>query len=206
MKWWCVFLLVFLMPIAVQAQEDGEPSVEIGIEGLQEDWPAKGEGWEYPVFTILGVEAKESLHDISIHIEFSTPGHQGDHRHPDKAGRCEIFLIKTNDHAMPQMFPTRNGDDFDLWVPYFDEGSGFAVVLWWEVTGDAIWTASMMVRSEEDAITGSWENEIVRYQNNRVYTKKHPKWLGTEEYPMKTILLGAVCDQLNVSGIQPQAF
>jgi hypothetical protein len=47
-----------------------------------------------------------------------------------------------------------------------------------------------------------WENTVVRFENSKLHSKTIPKWLGTENYPIQTVPLGAVCDQLNIARLQ----
>lgn len=193
------------MPVSSQAEEFEEftePAMSIYIEGLAPDWPKKGAGWEYPKFTFFVVEAKENLKDVSIHIEFSLPGRSGDSFKHLKAGRCEVFFLNT-DQTTVQVFSSRIGDNLDLWTPNFAAGTEIGVVVGWEDKTKSIWTASLDIQSTEGRQSHRWENWVVQNANSPRRPTTIPKWLGTEDYPMQTIPLGAVCDRLTITEMKP---
>ena len=74
------------------------------------------------------------------------------------------------------------------------------VVVGWKASNKTfIWTASLDIQSSAGMKSDRWENTVVRFENSKLRSKTIPKWLGTEDYPMHTVPLGAVCDQLNIA-------
>jgi hypothetical protein len=165
MKWWGVLLaVVVFVPVSVQAKDDRELNVDIDIEGQATDWPTKGEGWEYPYFSILGVEPQENLQDVSLHIEFSTVTSERQPRKLDSfhAGRCEVFLVSP-EAITPQIFPQQQGEDLTLWMPYLDKNTAVAVVIGWndDPQKRIFWSASLRIQSPEGLKSRLWK--IVSY-------------------------------------------
>ncbi len=122
MKFLVVLLAVVLfVPGAAYAQDEKALNVEIDIIGQITEWPTKGDGWTFPHSSMLGVETHDNLEDVSVHIEFSTVTSKHHPRNLDafQAGRCEVFLV-TEEAGTPQIFPKRDGQDLDLWMPYFE--------------------------------------------------------------------------------------
>ena len=198
MKWWWVLIMVLLVPVGSPAKEFMDPAVTINIEGAATDWPQKGVEWEDQKFTFFVVEPKEPLHDVSIHMEFSVPGRSGHHLEPLHAARCGVLFVNS-DQTTVQVFSTRNGDDLDLWIPHFAVGTEIGVVVGWNDTTKDVWTASLTIQSTEGRQSHRWENWVVQTENSPRRPTTLPKWLGTEDYPLQTVPLGAVCNRLHIA-------
>ena len=208
MKWWMVLLAVVVFaPVSGQAQDDRELNVDIVIEGQVTEWPTKGEDWKYPYSSMLGIEPHENLEDVSVHIEFSTVTSK---RRPlnlesFEAGRCDVVLL--SDKAItPQVFPKRHGQDLDLWMPYFDKGTGVIVLIGWKDPKEKLfWSASVTIQIPEGLKSQRWEDRYLKDENNPRRLKRSDNWVGTENYPIQRVPLGSVCDQVNISTMQPRS-
>ena len=109
------------------------------------------------------------------------------------------FLV-TDEAITPQIFPKRQGQDLDFWMPYFDKDTGVVVVIGWKNPHKKrFWSASLRIQSPEGLKSRRWEDRYLQSENNPRRPDKFPKWVGTEEYPMQTVPLDTVCDQVNIS-------
>ncbi len=211
MKWVWVLIVVLLVPVSVQAKDVRELNVEIGIDGQVTNgrftrWPMKGEEWPYPYSSRLGIKAQENLEDVSLHIEFSTVTSE---RHPlnldaFQAGRCDVLLL-TDEATTPQIFPNRQGQDLDLWMPYLGKGTGVIVVIGWKDPRKKLfWAASLTIQSSNGMKSQRWEDRYLKDETSSDRSKSFPKWAGTKTHPIQSVPLGTVCDQVNISTMPVQ--